>query len=65
MAKTDCTCHGHGCVECLAAHPEGKTCEDCVFVKRCKAMFGVAGGETYCSWIPSRFVQRKQEAAHA
>ena len=50
-------CRGHGCVQCLAAHPPGKTCADCAHVNRCRALLGISGAETACDWIPSRFHQ--------
>lgn len=55
-----CKCNGYGCVECLAAHPEGKTCSDCALFQRCKAFLGIKGTETHCDWIPSAF----REASH-
>lgn len=42
------------CVECLAAHPAGKTCNDCAHVRRCKAMFGTQGDEAFCQFLPAR-----------
>lgn len=43
------------CVECLAAHPEGKTCRDCRRFERCRAFLNRKGTETHCDWIPSAF----------
>lgn len=37
--------------------PEGKTCADCVHVKRCTSMFGVNTTDTECDFGPSRFVE--------
>jgi hypothetical protein len=57
MDETTCThCRGYGCTECLAALPEGKTCADCIHVRRCVAMFGGDPGNTSCDWIPSRYL---------
>lgn len=52
---TPCQCKD--CVKCLAAHPAGKSCKDCVHVAKCVTMFGVVDPESqpYCQWIPSRF----------
>jgi len=36
--------------------PAGKTCGDCVHIRRCKAIFGHAETDTYCDWSPSRAV---------
>ena len=35
--------------------PKGKKCEDCHFVKKCVAMFGVKPENTYCDFYPIRF----------
>lgn len=46
--------------------PEGKTCGDCVHVRRCTAMFGHIPEDEACDWSPSRFrasVPVAQEAA--
>lgn len=42
--------------------PTGKTCGDCLHIKRCKAMFGHTEKDTYCDWSPSRAVFRKPES---
>lgn len=34
--------------------PAGKTCGDCVHIRRCKAIFGHTESDTYCDWSPSR-----------
>ena len=47
------------CVECLSPLPLGETCASaCVFVERCRAVFGQKGTEGACQFIPSRFSQR-------
>jgi hypothetical protein len=35
--------------------PAGKTCGDCVHVRRCVAMFGHVPADTSCDFYPSRF----------
>ncbi|MEQ9948151.1 MULTISPECIES: hypothetical protein [Pectobacterium] len=40
--------------------PKGKSCGDCVHIKRCKAIFGHAETDTYCDWSPSRAVFREE-----
>jgi hypothetical protein len=64
MPETACRCRGHGCVECLAAHPPGRTCNDCAHGPRCAGLGIISGAETHCDWIPSRF-QPAREVAHA
>ena len=39
--------------------PKGKHCSDCVHASRCAWLIGIKGIETYCDWIPSKFVQRQ------
>jgi hypothetical protein len=39
--------------------PKGKTCNDCVFVARCCAMFGVKKTNTSCDWSPVRFKEKQ------
>ncbi|MEI7174800.1 hypothetical protein [Pectobacterium carotovorum] len=34
--------------------PTGKSCGDCVHIRRCKAIFGHVETDTYCDWSPSR-----------
>jgi len=56
----NCTCRGGGCTKCLAAHPEGKTCRDCVWFKpKCSWLLSYSGDETECDWIPSKFHENK------
>lgn len=40
--------------------PEGRTCGDCVHVKRCCAMFGHTPSDTSCDWHPIRFREQSQ-----
>lgn len=35
--------------------PVGKTCGDCIHVKRCCGMFGHLIDDESCDWSPSRF----------
>jgi hypothetical protein len=64
--SAQCRCKGYGCVTCLAGHPPGKTCSDCVHFKRtCIWLLSYDGTETSCDWIPSRFVERKAAAQEA
>jgi len=35
--------------------PDGKTCGDCVHIKRCKSIFGHTETDTVCDWFPRRF----------
>jgi len=41
--------------------PPGKTCGDCVFLKRCRAFFGCNPANTVCDWHPSRFREKPIE----
>ncbi|MGK0735925.1 hypothetical protein ACSFCX_10300 [Yokenella regensburgei] len=38
------------------ALPTGKTCGDCMHIRRCKALFGHSETDTYCDWSPSRAI---------
>jgi hypothetical protein len=38
--------------------PQGKTCGDCVHIRRCNAMFGHMASDERCDWYPSRFRER-------
>ena len=52
------------CVECLSAHPVGKTCGDCRHVTRCLTIFGLASREqTFCDFHPARFTPATTEAS--
>ena len=42
--------------------PDGKTCGDCVHIKRCKAIFGHTETDTVCDWFPRKFRQRDLDA---
>lgn len=55
MRDLACRCKGYGCTECLAAHPEGRTCADCAHYRFCRGYMQREGTETACDWIPSRF----------
>lgn len=35
--------------------PDGKTCADCVHVRRCVAMFGATETDRWCQFFPRRF----------
>lgn len=35
--------------------PDGKTCGDCVHIRRCKVLFGHVESDTCCDWHPIRF----------
>lgn len=41
--------------------PEGKTCGDCFYSKRCTYIFGHIPEDESCDWSPSRF--REQQPA--
>ena len=38
--------------------PEGKTCSDCVHVKRCTALWGAKPENTSCNFEPIRFAEK-------
>lgn len=56
MAKHGC-CVDRECTSdtCMQL-PAGKTCGDCVHVKRCVAIFGHKPADTYCDFFPRRFL---------
>jgi len=35
--------------------PAGKTCADCMWMARCRMLFGCNPTNTECDWIPHRF----------
>lgn len=35
--------------------PPGKTCGDCVHIRRCKTLFGCKDSNVICDFAPSRF----------
>lgn len=39
--------------------PAGKTCADCIHVKRCTTIFGAKAENTMCGFEPVRFKERK------
>jgi hypothetical protein len=42
--------------------PPGTTCGDCMFVAKCKAIYGHVETDTFCDWFPRRFVRRAAAA---
>jgi MoaA/NifB/PqqE/SkfB family radical SAM enzyme len=47
--------------------PEGKTCDDCKYFKRCIWICGATSEDTACDWSPSMFVEKptvNEEAHH-
>ena len=60
--------HKQGCCEDGKCTPEtcmilpaGKTCDDCVHLMRCEAIFGHVPADTVCDWFPRRFRERKRQ----
>jgi hypothetical protein len=51
--------YGCGCTDetCMNL-PDGKTCGDCVHLRRCVAIFGHKPEDTYCDFFPRRFQLR-------
>lgn len=45
--------------------PKGKTCGDCVHIRRCSLIFGHTTTDTYCDWSPSRFRLAKAQEGGA
>lgn len=37
--------------------PEGKTCEDCIYITWCVLAYGVKRTDTKCDFSPVRFVE--------
>ena len=37
--------------------PDGETCGNCYWFRRCKGLFGCAETNTTCDWAPSRFLK--------
>jgi len=37
--------------------PLGKTCGDCLHLRRCKMLFGCKPTNVVCDWAPSRFIE--------
>lgn len=48
-------------IEDELALPKGKTCSDCVYCRKCCAMFGAKPDNVTCDFYPVRFYQRKEE----
>jgi hypothetical protein len=40
--------------------PDGVTCKDCIWAKKCTTIFGSKETDTRCQFHPSRFQQRNQ-----
>ncbi len=38
--------------------PKGKTCADCIHVRRCTLMFGAEAGNDYCGFHPRKFREK-------
>lgn len=56
MECRDCDHYkAHNCKRQCMYLPEGKTCADCVHVKRCTLMFGAKPENTSCDFEPIRF----------
>lgn len=56
MSKQGC-CVDNACTsETCMNLPESKTCGDCAYEHRCRAMFGHTPTDTVCDWFPRRFV---------
>lgn len=36
--------------------PDGKTCGDCLHIRRCKGIFGRIEADEVCDWLPVRFM---------
>ncbi len=45
---------GHGLMDL----PEGKTCGDCLHIRRCQSIFGHIPEDEVCDWFPSRYAER-------
>lgn len=56
-----CPRNCNDCCECLSPHDAGKTCNDCLHVARCKALFGQKGHETFCQFVPARIQYARAE----
>jgi hypothetical protein len=45
------------------ALPEGKTCRDCYWFRKCRSLLNLRGSERGCVWFPrSRFIQDREDA---
>lgn len=42
--------------------PKGKTCDDCIHIKRCSWLILRVGNEIMCDWYPSKFIERQMES---
>lgn len=45
--------------------PEGKSCGDCIHIRRCALLFGHVKQDEICDWLPTRFVERSAESNSA
>ena len=41
--------------------PDGKTCGDCMYIRRCKGIFGRIEADEVCDWSPVRFMVAEKE----
>lgn len=44
--------------------PKGKTCGDCIHIRRCNALFGHMATDEACDWFPIRFRERTAPDAY-
>jgi len=40
--------------------PDGKTCGDCLHLRRCQSIYGRVPFDEVCDWAPSRFKDARQ-----
>ncbi len=45
--------------------PQGKTCDDCEYLRRCQMLFGCKTTNTHCDFAPSRFSEKLKDLALA
>jgi hypothetical protein len=45
--------------------PPGKTCGDCVHIRRCVGMFGHVPADTSCDFFPSRYREAQRPEAQS
>lgn len=55
-----CKRNCNDCCECLSSIPDGGTCQESCrhFAHPCSTIFGQKGHETFCQWVPSRFLAK-------
>ncbi len=51
--KSPRACIGSTCM----VLPEGRTCKDCLHVRKCVAIFGAKEGNDFCGFFPRRFME--------